>query len=162
MVPRDLLSWQWWGSASTTRLYLYCLLKANPCDENINGETVERGSFYTSRAILASETGLTEQQVRDSLERLEKTKKITSKRTNKRTNRRTNWKRGIRAKEIGDLQADCWVLQRACSKRTASCTKDRWQTETCHRCPSPCWLFCWRYTESHQPHEHPQWLLQGP
>ena len=85
MVPRDLLGWQWWGSASTTRLYLYCLLKANPCDENINGETVERGSFYTSRAILASETGLTEQQVRDSLERLEKNKKITSKRTNKRT-----------------------------------------------------------------------------
>ena len=84
-LHRSLLQWEWWDEPNVARLFIYCLLKANPADRRWKGQIIERGSFITSRSHLAVGTGLSEQQVRSALAHLQSTGEITSKTTNKNT-----------------------------------------------------------------------------
>lgn len=76
---RSVLDWEWFNDINTFRLFLYCLLKANYSDTKWRGIDIERGSFITSYQKLANATGLTVQQVRTSLNKLEVTGELTHK-----------------------------------------------------------------------------------
>jgi len=76
-----LLNWEWYSDINTTRLFIHLLLKANWKDSRYRGYEVSRGSLVTGRKKLAKETGLTEQQIRTSLNKLKSTNEITIKTT---------------------------------------------------------------------------------
>ena len=84
-LHRSLLEWEWYSDPNVSRLFIHILLKANFKDKNWQGITVERGSFITSTEVLSNETGLSIQQVRTALKKLESTGEIMIKRTNKFT-----------------------------------------------------------------------------
>ena len=74
---RSMLNWEWFKDSSTLHVFIYCLLKANHKDQRYKGDVVKRGSFFTSRKIIAEETGLTEQSVRTALKHLKLTNELT-------------------------------------------------------------------------------------
>ncbi|MDL2293190.1 hypothetical protein LJC60_01005 [Ruminococcaceae bacterium OttesenSCG-928-D13] len=84
-LHRSLLNWEWYSDINTSRLFLHLLLIANHDPDKWRGITIERGQRVTSRAKLAEETGLTEDEIRTALQHLQTTGEITSKSTNKYT-----------------------------------------------------------------------------
>jgi uncharacterized phage protein (TIGR02220 family) len=80
-LHRKFLEWEWYNDHNVKILFLHCLLKANHKEKQWQGLTIERGQFVTGRKKLAKETGLTEQQVRTALQKLNT--EITIKTTNK-------------------------------------------------------------------------------
>lgn len=82
-LHRSLIRWEWYSDHNTTRLFLHMLMKANHEDKVWRGVDIPSGSFITSRSKLASETGLSEQQVRAGMRNLQATSEIASKPTNK-------------------------------------------------------------------------------
>ena len=75
---RSMINWEWFKDSSTLHVFIYCLLKANHKDQRYKGDVVKRGSFFTSRKIIAEETGMTERKVRTALEHLKTTNEVTS------------------------------------------------------------------------------------
>ena len=84
-MHRSLLNWGWWDDIAVTRLWLYILLTANHRQETWHGVTIQAGQLVTGRKQLAANTGLSEQQIRTALKKLESTHEITTKSTNKFT-----------------------------------------------------------------------------
>lgn len=82
---RSIFDWEWWDDTNTTKVFIYCLLKANPSDKQWRGISVRRGSFVTSRKHIADEVNLTEQEVRTAIDHLLTTGEITKSSTNKLT-----------------------------------------------------------------------------
>lgn len=82
-LHRKLLNWEWYDDIATTRLFVHLLLTVNIEDDNWHGVHVPRGSRITSRAILAKETNLSEQQVRTALKHLISTNEVTKQITNR-------------------------------------------------------------------------------
>lgn len=82
---KKMLDWEWYKDLNTFRLFIHCLLKANWKDGEFEGISIPKGSFVTSNKKLIEETGLTNQNVRTSLKKLEKSKNLTIKTTNKFT-----------------------------------------------------------------------------
>lgn len=78
-LHRSLLDWEWYDDINVMRVFLHCLLMANHKDRKYRGAVVERGSFLTGRDALASQTGLTVQQIRTSLNKLKSTNELTIK-----------------------------------------------------------------------------------
>ena len=78
-LHRSLLEWEWYDDINVMRVFLHCLLMANHKDKKYRGAVVERGSFLTGRDALASQTGLTVQQIRTSLNKLKSTNELTIK-----------------------------------------------------------------------------------
>ena len=76
---RALINWEWFTDTNTCHLFIYCLLRANHKDTVWRGVTIQRGSFITSLENLSSETGLSVQQVRTALKKLNSTNELTSK-----------------------------------------------------------------------------------
>lgn len=74
---RSMINWEWFKDSSTLHVFIYCLLKANHKDQRYKGDVVKRGSFFTSRKIIAEETGMTERKVRTALEHLKMTNELT-------------------------------------------------------------------------------------
>lgn len=77
LIHRKLLNWKWYSNINDTRLWLHCLLSVNWEDGWYEGIKIPRGSFVTGRKKLSKETGLSEQQIRTSLEHLKSTNEIT-------------------------------------------------------------------------------------
>jgi len=84
-IYRKMLDWEWYKDGNTKDLFLHLLLTANREDKTWRGVKVERGQSLTSRATLASETGMSEGQVKRSLAKLIATNNLTIKATNKYT-----------------------------------------------------------------------------
>lgn len=82
---RKIIDWEWYTDLPTCKLFIHILLKASVSGRKFRGQIIPAGSFTTSVAILASETGLSNQQVRTALKKLESTNEITSNVTNKYT-----------------------------------------------------------------------------
>lgn len=76
---RALKDWEWFTDVNTCHLFIYCLLRANHKDTVWRGVTIQRGSFVTSLENLSLETGLSFQQVRTALKKLNSTYEVTSK-----------------------------------------------------------------------------------
>ena len=85
ILHRRLLDWEWYKDTNTKSLFIHCLLKCNWEDKNWKGIIIERGSFITSVNTLSFELGLTIQQIRSAIKKLENSKQITIKTTNKNT-----------------------------------------------------------------------------
>lgn len=85
VINRKILKWHWYDDVNVTRLFIHLLLIANWEDKKWHGILVKRGQVITGRKTLSEETGLSEQQVRTSLDKLISTKEITKSTTNKYT-----------------------------------------------------------------------------
>jgi hypothetical protein len=77
-LHRKFIKWEWWDDHSTTRLFLFLLCSVNHEDKKWQGKIIKRGEIATGRRTLAKQTGLSEQSVRTSIERLKSTSEITS------------------------------------------------------------------------------------
>ena len=73
-----MLQWEWYSDINTKVLFIHLLLKANYKDQNFQGNMIKRGQLVTSLSALASQTGLTERQIRVSLDRLKMTGEVSS------------------------------------------------------------------------------------
>lgn len=82
---RSLKQWGWYKEPLTCHLFIHCLLSANHKDKVYKGVLVKKGSFLTSRKILADETGMSERNVRTALTRLKTTKELTVEKSQKGT-----------------------------------------------------------------------------
>jgi len=82
ILHRKFLEWEWYRNPATKDVFLHCLFKANWKQKRWEGKIIERGQFITGRFILSAETGLSVQQVRTALEKLQSTGEITVKTTN--------------------------------------------------------------------------------
>ncbi len=82
-IHRKILEWEWYTDQPTFRLFTHILLKANYKDGRYKGVSVPKGSIVAGRKALAKQTGLSEQQIRTSLNKLKSTNEITITTTNK-------------------------------------------------------------------------------
>jgi hypothetical protein len=83
LLHRSIFKWEWWDNLNTTRLWITLLLLANWTETKWHGQTIMPGQAITSRSKLCKLSGLSENQVRHSLERLKTTSEITITATNK-------------------------------------------------------------------------------
>ena len=81
-IFRKMLNWEWYTDINTKVLFLHCLLKANWKDGAWHGHTYKRGQFITSLPSLSKETGLSIQQVRTALSKLQSSNEIKVKTSN--------------------------------------------------------------------------------
>ena len=82
-IHRKLVDWQWYKDTNTKSVFLDLLLDANYEDSKVGFQIIKRGQCLTSLKRLNENTGLTYQQIRTSLSKLEKSgeinKQITSR-----------------------------------------------------------------------------------
>lgn len=82
-IHRSIWEWEWHDDPLTMSLWLFLLSNANYEDVRWHGIEVLRGQLVTSVASIVAYTGLTTQQVKVRLNRLEKSEQIVVKTTNK-------------------------------------------------------------------------------
>jgi len=82
-LKRKMMSWEWYSDIKVFKLFLHCLFKANHADKIWRGQSIKRGQFITSVQKLSLESGLSIQEVRTALKKLEKTGELTNTATNK-------------------------------------------------------------------------------
>jgi biotin operon repressor len=82
-LHRRIIDWEWYDDVPTKVLFIHMLLKANHKEGNWRGVKIPKGSFISGRKILSQETGLSEQQIRTSIDKLKSTSELTIKTTNK-------------------------------------------------------------------------------
>lgn len=80
-----IMNWEWYTQPLTCHLFRHLIQKAQWKPTQWRGIDIPLGGLVTSLTRLSVETGLSVQQVRTSLERLESTGEITRKTTNKYT-----------------------------------------------------------------------------
>ena len=78
-LHRKLLDWEWYKNTNTKALFIHLLLKANYKPLSFEGHKIMRGQLVTSLPSLATETGLTQRQIRVSLDHLIATGEVASK-----------------------------------------------------------------------------------
>lgn len=82
-LHRGMLEWEWWDDIPVRLLWITILYEANWKDKQWHGMTIPRGSFWTSLSSLAQKSGLTVQQTKTALSKLQSTGEITSTATSK-------------------------------------------------------------------------------
>lgn len=80
---RKFTEWEWYTDVPTKVLFIHILLRASATGKKYRGVDIPKGSFTTSVGILADETGLSNQQIRTALKKLQSTNEICVKSTNK-------------------------------------------------------------------------------
>lgn len=80
-----MTEWEWYREPNILSLFIHILFLANWEDKQWHGNIIKRGSFITSVENLALETGLSIQQTRTILGKLEHTGEINKQTTNKYT-----------------------------------------------------------------------------
>lgn len=81
-IHRKILEWEWYSDTPTKVLFLHLLFTANYKESRWRWEAITPWQLLTGRKQLSQQTGLSEQQVRTALEKLENTWEVTSKVTN--------------------------------------------------------------------------------
>lgn len=82
-LDRKIMGWGWYDDNNTKALWLHLLLSAYWDDGEYHGDVIQAGSFPTTYAKLSDQTGMSEKQIRNSLEKLKKTGEITTIRRSK-------------------------------------------------------------------------------
>ena len=82
---RQIKDWGWYKKPLTAHLFQHLIREANHKPGQCFGIDLERGQLIVGRKKLASDTGLTEQEVRTALNHLKSTNDITTKSTSKFT-----------------------------------------------------------------------------
>ena len=80
---KKLQNWQWYKDSTTLHLFIDLLLDANYEDSKAGFQVIKRGQCLTSLKRIHENTGLTYQQIRTSLSKLEKSGEINKQTTNK-------------------------------------------------------------------------------
>lgn len=75
---RKIKHWGWYTDINTFKLFFHLVTFANFKDEEFLGKVIKRGQMARSLSSLASETGLTVNEIRTAIKHLESTKEITS------------------------------------------------------------------------------------
>lgn len=89
---RTLAKWEWYSSPNCTQVFLDLLIHANYENGTYRGVFIPKGSLTTSREKIAKRTGLTVQEVRTVLSKLQIGREVTIKTTKKYTMISiTNW-----------------------------------------------------------------------
>lgn len=83
LIHRKITEWQWYKDSNTKSLFIDLLLDANYEDSKIGFETIKRGQVLTSLKRIRERTGLTYQQIRTSLDKLQKSQEINKQTTNR-------------------------------------------------------------------------------
>ena len=83
LIHRKLLKWQWYKDSNTLHLFIDLLLDANYEDSKVGFQEIKRGQCLTSLKRMHENTGLTYQQIRTSLSKLEKSGEINKQTTNR-------------------------------------------------------------------------------
>lgn len=76
-LHRKILTWEWYDDLNVRVLFIHCLLRANYKPKKWRKKVIPRGSFVSSLSKLSSETGLSKQEVRTALAKLEATHELT-------------------------------------------------------------------------------------
>lgn len=84
-VHRRILEWEWFDHPKMLQFFMRLLFKANYEPKQWQGITIQRGQFVCSWEQLALATGLTIQNTRTLLSKLESTGEVARKSTNKFT-----------------------------------------------------------------------------
>jgi DNA-binding transcriptional MerR regulator len=84
-LHRKFLDWEWFNKSEAVHLFLYILIKANHKDAKWQGNDVKRGQFISSLGNISNATGISIQQIRTILKKLEKTNEIEVKSTSQFT-----------------------------------------------------------------------------
>lgn len=75
-LDRNILTWGWYTDASTVRLFIHIILKANIKECTFLGVAVKRGQLVTSYSSLAKELNLSIKSVRTALKHLKETGEV--------------------------------------------------------------------------------------
>ncbi len=84
-IHRKFLDWEWFNKSEAVHLFIYMLIKANHKDAKWQGNDVKRGQFISSLGNISNATGISIQQIRTILKKLEKTNEIEVKSTSQFT-----------------------------------------------------------------------------
>ena len=84
-LSREILEWEWYQDANSSRLMIHLLLKANFSTKKWQGKVIKPGELITSLDKLSKETGLTVNSIRYALKKLKTTGYIFTKSTSKFT-----------------------------------------------------------------------------
>ncbi len=84
-IHRKLTEWGWYDDPFTKAVFLHLLLTANWKESTYHGVKLNPGDTVIGRKKLAEELGMSEQNVRTALKKLEQTGEITKKSTNRFT-----------------------------------------------------------------------------
>ena len=76
---RSLLKWEWIDNPNVLSVFIHCLLLANWEDKKWHGKVIERGEFITSIEKLSTYTGLSIQQTRTALNKLNESGELVTK-----------------------------------------------------------------------------------
>ena len=82
-LHRKILEWEWYSDPNTFRVFLHILLSANHKKNKWQWVMIEKWSFITSFEKLSTAVGLSVQQVRTAINKLENTWELTRKSTSK-------------------------------------------------------------------------------
>lgn len=82
---RKLVDWEWYGDPVVKSVFIDLLIHANFKEKKWQGQIVKPGELVTSVSSIADRNGLSIQQVRTALAKLEKTGEINKRSTNKNT-----------------------------------------------------------------------------
>ena len=82
---RKFKDWRWYKDRNVKDLFIHLLFEANWKDDNFQDIVIKRGSLTTGRKKLATDTGLSQQEIRTAITKLKSTNEITTKATNKYT-----------------------------------------------------------------------------
>ena len=84
-IFRQLLNWEWYTDGNVLRVFLHLLLNANFKPSRFRGLTLPVGALVVSIDSLSASLGLSSQQIRTALKKLENTGEINKQITNKFT-----------------------------------------------------------------------------
>ena len=76
-IHRKIVEWEWYSNTNVTRVFLHLLATCNYLPSKYRGKTIEAGQRFFGREKLATEVGLTVQQLRTALDKLKSTNEIT-------------------------------------------------------------------------------------
>lgn len=82
-LDRKIMLWEWYKNPIIKSLFTHLILSANHKDGRWEGIDLKRGQVIVGRYELSRDTGLSEQQIRTALKKLQSTKEIDIKSTNR-------------------------------------------------------------------------------
>ncbi len=88
-LNRKILDWKWYQDATTFRVFIHLILKANVFDNDFQNITVHRGQLVTSYGHIAGDLGfyknsnINVEPIRTAIRHLKKTGEITTERIQK-------------------------------------------------------------------------------
>lgn len=76
-LHRQLLEWEWYDDPNTFRVFIHLCLKANHVEKKWKGIDIKKGQIVSGQDKIASELGISRQNVRTALSNLQLTNDIT-------------------------------------------------------------------------------------